>query len=331
MRPWSRRHLLTLGSSASLWALGSCCGSGVRAAPGPPGGISRTHGARSPSLPGTRSADLGRYERGIYVNLASLEDDEKLQGLLRAARAFRLECFVVDLWSARRSYRRAVSAIQDAGLKYIPRIVVFPDGGTEETVLRRDYWDRRWAAVETALELGARRIQLDYLRYRSDVEPDRQHAFDILEVLRFFSQRIRDRAATLEIDVFGDAAGGPSERIGQDLRLFGPLVDGVCPMAYPSHYEPHDVAWTMPREIVSSSVKSAKSQLGAAGPRVTAWIEMFNFRYPMTEGQRADYVRKQLQGAALAGAGGWYAWSSTNSYGLLFALLGACGAELEAL
>lgn len=268
--------------------------------------------------------------RGLYLNQGTLQTEEKLQAFLRLARAFRLDSFVVDMVFPSARYARCVRQIQASGVSYVPRVVVFPpDGGTSAQVLRRDYWDTRLRLVETAMELGARRVQLDYIRYRASTPPSRQNAFDILRVVEFFAERIHKLGGTVEIDVFGDAAGGPSARIGQDLRLLGPHVDGVCPMAYPSHYRPYQQTWKMPYQIVNSSVRSARRLMGKGAPPITAYIEMFNFRHPMVEADRAVYVRSQLQGAARAGARGWYAWSSTNSYGLLFDLIALYGDELE--
>lgn len=271
----------------------------------------------------------GASRRGIYVNQTTIHDSEKLHGLIRLCSAFSVDTMVVDLWSRSQADDEAARAILGAGLRYCPRIQVFPKGGTAREVLRRDYWDMRWRSVAAALDLGATHIQLDYLRYNLDRPPDRQNTFDILKVLEFFARGIWAGGATLEVDVFGDAAGGPSDVIGQDLRLMGAYVDGICPMVYPSHYEPHDQTWAMPYHIVHSSVENAKRLLGKDPPYITAYIEMFNTRRRMTDAQRAIYVRRQIQGAVEGGARGWYAWSSTNSYGLLFDLLAAYGRKFE--
>lgn len=277
------------------------------------------------------AAARGSVRRGIYISQTTLADQEKLDGLIRLCCAFAVDTLVVDLWSRSAQSERAARTIQGAGLHYVPRIQVFPHGGTERQVLRRDYWDMRWRSVEAALALGAQRIQLDYIRYDLDRPPDRQNTFDILKVLEFFSERIRDRGAALEIDIFGDAAGGPSDVIGQDLRLMGPLVDGICPMVYPSHYRPYAQTWAIPFQVVHSSIANAKRLLGDAQPGIRAYVEMFNTRRRMTDEQRAVYIQRQLQGAIAAGAEGWYAWSSTNSYGLLFDVLAAYGHRLEAV
>lgn len=269
-------------------------------------------------------------QRGIYVSQTTLYDREKLEGLLRLCSSFGVQTMVVDLWSSSQPYSAAVRTILGAGIAYVPRVLVFPEGGTAGTVLRRDYWEKRMRSVEAGLELGAQRIQLDYIRYNTAREPRRQHAFDILAVLQFFSQAIRASGARVEIDVFGDAAGGPSDRIGQDLRLFGPHVDTVCPMAYPSHYRPYESSWQKPFQVVRSSVKSAQNQLPAQC-EVKAYVEMFNLRTNMSDAMRSRYIRRQIQGAISAGAAGWYAWSSTNSYGLLFDALAAYGERFEHL
>lgn len=270
-----------------------------------------------------------RPRRGLFISLGTLLDTEKLDGLIRLACAFGVESFVVDVGGAPAVRQRALGRIRDAGIDYVPRVLVFPGGGSDSRVKDFAYWEARSDLIASVLDEGAPRVQLDYVRYESRGVPDPQHSMNILHVVRYLGGRIHERGARFEIDVFGEATGGPSHLIGQDLRLLGPYVDAVCPMAYPSHYRPYEETWKIPYEVVERSVRGAKRLMGPEGPPVRAYVEMFNARRFLPEPERATYIRRQVQGAIAGGAVGWYAWSVTNSYGLLFDLLAAYGDEFE--
>ena len=281
--------------------------------------------SRRIEIPGRPSS---KYRRGLYINSGTLIDNEKLDGFIRLSKAFNVDTFIVDLWSSGPRYRECVRKIQGEGIRYVPRVVVFPEGGTTERVRSPAYWAKRYRTVEQGIKLGAKRIQLDYIRYNTDREPDPMHAHHVLEVVHYFSKRLHNAGVALEIDVFGEVATSASPRIGQDLKLLAPQIDGVCPMVYPSHYWPYSSTWKKPFRIVHNSISSGRAKMGPHR-RIDAYLEMFNFRFRMPNEQRAHYIRRQVQGAMKGGADGWYAWSATNSYGMLFDLLAAYGNDFE--
>jgi hypothetical protein len=164
-------------------------------------------------------------------------------------------------------------------------------------------------------------VQLDYIRYSSKTDASSQNALDIREVLRFFRARVRERGAKLQIDVFGEVSHGPSLHIGQDMKLFAPEIDAVCPMVYPSHYEPYRERAQQPFETVFGSLTALQQQMGDSPVPVLAYIELFNHRFPMNVGERVNYIRAQLRAVREAKAEGWLAWSAGNHYDLLFEIL----------
>jgi hypothetical protein len=259
--------------------------------------------------------------QGIYLQQYTALTPARLERLIEKSLDVGIDTLVVDLWSRTNKYKQAALHIQERGLKYVPRITMFADGGNHEQVHDRAVWEERWQLANYALELGAKDIQLDYIRYSSKTSASPQNALDIREVLRFFKKRINERGGRLQIDVFGEVGYGPSLHIGQDMTLFAPDIDGVCPMVYPSHYKPYEEHLHQPYETVHSSLVGIQRQMGGAKVPVFAYIELFNHRFKLTTEQRVDYIRAQLRAAREARAEGWIAWSAGNKYDILFDLL----------
>jgi hypothetical protein len=181
--------------------------------------------------------------------------------------------------------------------------------------------EKRWRLVDYALRLGATDIQLDYIRFSSRNRAAPENADKILEVVRFFRQRVQARGARLQIDVFGEVSYGPSERIGQDMRRFAPELDAVCPMLYPSHFEPYKETAITPYQTVYGALTALTRQTRANPLPMYAYIEHFNYRYPMSDVERTEYLDAQLQAVLDSRAQGFYVWSVGNHYDLLFKLL----------
>jgi putative glycosyl hydrolase protein len=259
--------------------------------------------------------------RGIYVQQTTALDAPKLGYLIDNALKVGLNTLVVDLWGRSPGYAAAIKTIQNAGLRYVPRITIFPDGATPEQVADQQLLEKRWRLVDYALRLGASDIQLDYIRFSSRNRAAPENADKILEVVRFFRQRVQARGARLQIDIFGEVSYGPSERIGQDARRFAPELDAVCPMLYPSHFEPYKETAITPYQTVYGALTALTRQTRANPLPVYAYIEHFNYRYPMSDVERTEYLDAQLQAVLDSRAQGFYVWSVGNHYDLLFKLL----------
>jgi len=273
-----------------------------------------------PAVPASRS-EKDLVVRGIYVHQHSAQSPKKLRYLIDNALKVGLNTFVVDLWSRNAEYARGIKTIQDAGLKYVPRITIFPDGASPEQVNDRALLEKRWSYIEYALSLGAKDIQLDYIRFSSKNEESPENAGKILEVLRFFRQRIEARGARMQIDIFGEVSYGPSIRIGQDIHRFAPELDAVCPMLYPSHFEPYMQTAKTPYRTVHGALTALERQTKNNPIPVYAYIEPFNYRYKMSDAERAIYLEAQLQAVLDSNAQGFYVWSVGNYYDILFNLL----------
>jgi hypothetical protein len=259
--------------------------------------------------------------QGIYLQQYTAQDPKRLDRLINTSLEVGVNTMVVDLDRPSPNYKKAIQRIHDHGIRYVPRITMFPHGGNHEQVSSQAYWEQRWKLAKYALDIGAKDIQLDYIRYSSKSEASPNNAINIREVLRFFKKRVNEQGGRLQIDVFGEVSHGPSLHIGQDMRLFANEIDAVCPMVYPSHYEPYEERALLPYETVFDSLTALKKQMGEQQVPVLAYIELFNYRFPMNSAERVKYIRAQLRAVREADAEGWLAWSAGNRYDLLFDIL----------
>lgn len=260
--------------------------------------------------------------RGIYVQQLTAQNPKKLRYLIERAKKAGLNTFVVDLWSTSPAYARGIKTIQEAGLTFVPRIIMFPDGAKDQRqVDDPELREQRWRLAEFALGLGAKDIQLDYIRFSSRNEPSPDNADKIVEVLRFFRKRIEQRGARLQIDIFGEVSYGPSVRIGQDMQRFAPELHAVCPMLYPSHFEPHEQTVKAPYRTVHGALTALERQIRRNPIPIYAYIEPFNYRHKMSDAEREVYVEAQLEAVLDSSAQGFYVWSVGNHYDHLFNVL----------
>ena len=262
------------------------------------------------------------FVQGIYVTQYSAENRKKLQYLIREAKATGISTLIIDVDRTSKRYKRNIELVKKSGLRYVARLVVFPHGATHKQITNKKYWEKRWRLAAYAISLGAKEIQLDYIRYKKTNRASQKNAHYVHEVIKFFRQRMRGTGVKLQIDIFGMAALKPSLHIGQNAPLFANTVDAICPMVYPSHYEPFRWHAVRPYETVHESVSSLKQQLNKhRHVKVYAYIELSNYRYRMPRATKIKYIIAQLKAAREAGAHGWYAWSPGNKYKLLFEVL----------
>jgi putative glycosyl hydrolase protein len=312
----ARRLQLSLGALLTTLALAGALGASEAAR-------AEVSAASSPphAEPARARSEESLTVRGIYLQQLTAQDEKRLPELIDRAKAAGLNTFVVDLWRRSPDYAKAVATIQSAGLRYVPRITIFPDGARPDQIASRQLLEKRWRLIDYALGLGAKDIQLDYIRFSSRNPPSSENAGKVLGVLRFFRERIKERGARLQIDVFGEVSYAPSIRIGQDMRVFAPSLDAVCPMLYPSHFEPYRETAKAPYETVHGAILALERQTKGSPLPIYPYIEHFNYRHRMTEAERAIYFEAQLQAVLDSSAQGFYVWSVGNYYDIPFAVL----------
>lgn len=260
--------------------------------------------------------------KGIYLTQYTLENTAYTTQLVKNAKAAGINTFVIDYEYPSKKYRENIALVNNSGLKYVARIVMFPDGGTPYAINDPDFWQRKYELVKQAIELGAKEIQLDYIRFNSAQRPSPENAQKILKIIAWYKEKLAGQNTPLQVDVFGIASFGESKYIGQNIKLFSQSVDAICPMVYPSHYTPFREHFNTPYETVLGSLVSIKKQFDEKVPvKMIPYIELSNYHFPMSRPKTLEYIRAQLKAVSEAGADGWYAWSPHNRYDNLFRVL----------
>jgi len=272
------------------------------------------------------NASARQWVKGIYLTQSTAENGRLLRAFIQAAKTYGINTFVIDCNRNSKAYRRNIPLVIKNHIRYVARIVVFPHGGTNRQVLSQAYWQKKYRLAELAVRLGAHEIQLDYIRYRTSQPASSQNARNIYQVIRWFKQRLNAHRIPLQIDVFGVATFGHSKNIGQNLKLFADSVDAMCPMVYPSHYEPYRKHAKIPYYTVLSSIQALRRQFNNRPPfKIYAYIELYNYRYPLSYQQKLHYIYQQLKAVQDGNADGWFAWNPRNKYGILFKVLSSYG------
>lgn len=261
--------------------------------------------------------------KGIYITQYNFENTTFLNYLIKHAKASGIDTFVVDLeLIPSKRYQKNVWLLKENKIKYVARIIMFPDGGKPAIIKDPNKWQRKYRLVRQAVDWGAHQIQLDYIRYSSKQKASSDNSKDINTIIQWYKSKLIELKVPLQIDVFGITSFGESKHIGQNIKMFSETVDGICPMVYPSHYVPFNEHFKKPYETVLESLKHIKKQFGKPMPiEVYAYIELSNYHYPMSRTKTLEYIIAQIKAVNAAGVDGWYAWSPHNRYENLFYLL----------
>lgn len=263
------------------------------------------------------------HVKGIYLTQWTFENTPLLNYLIKNAKRAGIDTFIVDLELPSKRYRDNIALLKENNITYVARIIMFPDGGTPQQITTPEIWQKKYSLVKQAVDWGANRIQLDYIRYNSKQPASSEHSKNIHKIIAWYKNKLAAQNIPLEVDVFGVTSLGESKHIGQNIVLFSQSVDAVCPMVYPSHYVPFPSHFRQPYETVYNSLSLIKQQFNNKMPiKVYAYIELSNYHYPMSREKTLEYIKAQIRAVKAAGADGWYAWSPHNRYDNLFRVLG---------
>lgn len=262
------------------------------------------------------------WVKGIYITQSTMENSAKVNYLIHRAKESGINTFVVDVTRNNTAYKKNIAKVINSGIRYVARIVVFPDGGTKAQVLSQAYWQKKYRLVQLALQMGAKEIQLDYIRYKASQPRSAQNVKDIYNVIKWFRNNLQAQHIPLQIDVFGVATLSKSLYIGQDVVVFAEVVNAICPMVYPSHYEPYEKYAKMPYFTVKHFLQAMRAQFDESIPvNVYPYIELSNYRYPLSQAEKLEYINEQIRAVEDTYADGWFAWSPNNHYDNLFTVL----------
>lgn len=261
--------------------------------------------------------------KGIYITQSTLENTSRINYLIKRAKAAGIGAFIVDLDVPSKRYMQNIQLLKNSHINYIARIVVFPDGGTPDKVKSQAYWEKRYSLMKYAIAYGANQIQLDYIRYNTKQPASSQNAKDIYQIIHYYKDKLASQNIPLQIDVFGISSFGESRNIGHNIKLFSSTIDVLCPMVYPSHFEPFRQHAVTPYETVADSLWAIRDQFDDKDLpfKLIPYIELSNYRYQLSQHKKLDYIYAQIHAAESAGADGWYAWSPHNQYDNLFTVL----------
>jgi len=135
-----------------------------------------------------------------------------------------------------------------------------------------------------------------------------------------FLEHVRAKTdAAISVDIYG--ANGwyrTSARTGQEVEMLAPLVDVICPMYYPSHFEQNFLAQSpaeeRPYRIYFQGARRtriiARNQV-VVRPYVQAFY--LNVGYDI-EYYSKEYVQREVRGARNAGTGGFTYWNNSGRY-----------------
>lgn len=261
--------------------------------------------------------------KGIYLTQYTLEDTPYLNYLIQHSKEVGINTFIVDLERPSKRYQENIALLKKNNISYVARIVMFPGGGTRAQVNTPIIWQEKYALVRQAVAWGADQIQLDYIRYNTEQAPSAQNARDIHRIIKWYKGQLASQKVPLQLDIFGIASFGPSVYIGQDIKLFSQSADVICPMVYPSHFEPFRKHAVTPYDTVYSALMALREQFedDRLPFKLYPYIELSNYRYPLSHQKRLQYILAEIHAAEDAGADGWYVWSPHNEYDPLFEVL----------
>ena len=167
-----------------------------------------------------------------------------------------------------------------------------------------DAWAYPIAVAREAALKGFDEIQFDYLRFPSDgrlgaARYSRASTMQsrVQAIARFLAQArlaLAPVGAALAIDVFGYTGFNPDDTgVGQRIEELAPLVDVLCPMAYPSAYHVGIPGFrdpvAHPYEVVLETVRRIRGAIGAgAGPgsALDPGLPRLRLRPPFVRGAR---------------------------------------------
>jgi hypothetical protein len=262
-------------------------------------------------------------EQGIYINQGTMSKTGYLNYLIQESKAAGIKTFVIDYTKRSTGYAKNIENVKKNGIKYVARIVVFPDGAKEQQMKSKAYWQQKYQMVDSAIKMGAEEIQLDYIRYSSKQRPSKQNSHDVLEVAKFFKDKVSKQNIPLQLDVFGISSYREIPSIGQSIPVLSTAADAICPMNYPSHWEPYLKYSKEPYQTVYNAIQALRGQFKGKplSFKLYPYIELSNYRMPMSNPKILNYIEAQIKATEDGHADGWYAWSPQNKYNNLFQVL----------
>jgi len=291
---------------------------------------------------------------GINAFVVNITDNAQIAYPSEVMKAFSPSAYA-EAVNEKEEYGARIARLKDEGFFVIGRIVTFQDdylakdhpelaisdldgnpkqlsNGYWPTPYSRRIWQYKVDIAREAVEwYGFDEIQFDYVRF-----PDRTQSAEkegnidylneygetkvqaIQRFLMYAADRLHESGVYVAADVFGEISNHYVGGYGQYWPAISNVVDVICGMPYPDHYEPTEdyKPWEHPYETVKQFADQvAVRQSECPTPaRVRTWLQGYNaIREPHTE-YYSENVGREIQ--ALYDAGlkdGWMIWNGANS------------------
>ncbi len=205
-----------------------------------------------------------------------------------------------------------------------------PNGVAWVNAFNEPLWDANIALALEAVAMGFDEIQYDYVRFPSDGDltvadfgPDySQEAREgaITAFVERSAEEIRPTGAKLALDLFGIIGLFNNDQgIGQRLSQLAPLVDYVCLMIYPSHFDDDGIIRSAPgapndypSETITESLERAAEIVPDSVDKFRPWLQDFTQPLDGFMEYGPEEVRAQIDAADAFGGNGWMLWNPNN-------------------
>jgi hypothetical protein len=265
-------------------------------------------------------SDQHVFHQGLFVSKRVMAKNDVFEALLKKAKTYHIDTLIIDFYSIPNEHdQNQIRKMHAYKMHVIPRIEIFPKGGSKEQVHNPNFWKRQWPLMKAAIDLGASAIQLDYIRYAARTKADKEKVHHIHKVIKWYKNKVKPFDVPLQMVVFGIVAYKPTHTIGQDIEVFADTIDAFCPTLYPSHFKPYVNHAMQPYKTVYQALIRMHQRLDPGKkPLIFAYIEPNNFRYRHKHRDLVHYIHQQILASRDAKANGWYAWSINGYYHNLF-------------
>jgi hypothetical protein len=253
------------------------------------------------------------------------------------------------------SLKEFLKLCQDKNIYTIARIVVFKDNplahARPEWAVRRadgtvwldreglgwtipsrgEVQDYNIAIAKEVAALGFDEVQFDYIRFPSDgdikaIVYDKKYTLETRSAtIRVFMERLTTELKPFGVftsaDVFGLTVWVEPYSdmgIGQRVKDIAPYVDYLCPMLYPSTFEPGNLGHAnpalQPYDVIYRSQLEAAKRVPVT-TKVRPWLQHYSLNGVF---YGPEQYQAQRQAADDAGSCGWTFWNAGGKYNVGF-------------
>jgi hypothetical protein len=196
---------------------------------------------------------------------------------------------------------------------------------------RQEVQDYNIAIAKEVAALGFDELQFDYIRFPSDgdvtaIVYDEEHTRETRSAtIRAFIERLTAELKPFGVftsaDVFGLTVWVEPYSdmgIGQRVKDIAPYVDYLCPMLYPSTFEPRNLGHAnpalQPYDVIYRSQLEAAKRVPVT-TKVRPWLQHYSLNGVF---YGPEQYQAQRQAADDAGSCGWTFWNAGGKYNVEF-------------